>query len=252
MTDLHIHTTYCDGKNTPEEIVVEAIKKGIECIGFSAHSYTFFDESYCMKKEDYEKYKKEINSLKDKYAQKIKILCGIEQDFYSNMPIDDFDYAIGSVHYIKKCGQYIPIDENADILLEAAEKYYGSDMISLAVDYFETVAKLQKNIDIIGHFDLISKFNENECLFSEKDERYVIAYKKAIDSLVSLNVPFEVNTGAISRGYKTTAYPGIEQLKYIKEKNGKTILSSDSHSKNTLCFGFDNEMIKLKNLGFEI
>ena len=47
-TDLHVHTTYCDGKNTPEEVVLSAIEKGVERLGFSGHAYTSFDESYCM------------------------------------------------------------------------------------------------------------------------------------------------------------------------------------------------------------
>ena len=28
--DLHMHTTFCDGKNTPEEMVLSAIDKGLE------------------------------------------------------------------------------------------------------------------------------------------------------------------------------------------------------------------------------
>ena len=36
--DLHVHTTFSDGKNTPEEIVLEAIRRGMDTIGFSDHS----------------------------------------------------------------------------------------------------------------------------------------------------------------------------------------------------------------------
>lgn len=252
MTDLHVHTTYCDGKDAPEDVVLSAIEKGMECVGFSAHSYTFFDKSYCMKKEDYPKYKKEIASLKEKYKNKIKILCGIEQDIYSDMPVDGFDYVIGSVHYLKKASEYIPIDENKDILLFAAKKFYNGDMLSLAEDYFKTIASLPKNTDIIGHFDLISKFNENNALFDETDERYIKAYRSAIDSLLPRNIPFEVNTGAISRGYKTSAYPSFKQLEFIKKNGGSIILSSDSHTKNTLCFNFSEETEILKKAGFEM
>lgn len=31
--NLHIHTTYVDGKDSPEEMVVEAIQKGFDIIG---------------------------------------------------------------------------------------------------------------------------------------------------------------------------------------------------------------------------
>ena len=35
--NLHTHSTFCDGKNTPEEMVRAAIAKGFDAIGFSSH-----------------------------------------------------------------------------------------------------------------------------------------------------------------------------------------------------------------------
>ena len=238
LTDLHVHTTYCDGLDTPEDMVIAAIEKDMECIGFSAHSYTFFDESYCMKKEKIENYKREINSLKEKYKGKIKILCGIEQDFYSTESISGYDYVIGSVHYLKVNGEYFPVDENAEIFVDAAKKYYGGDFYKMADDYYNTVAKI-KGADIIGHIDIITKFNEGNCLFDERDERYVRSYKKVIDILLKQNIPFEINTGVVARGYKTVPYPNKDILDYIKQNGGKTILSSDAHDKDGLMFGFE-------------
>ena len=46
--DLHTHTSFCDGKNSPEEMVRSAVEKGFDVLGFSGHSYTPFDETYCM------------------------------------------------------------------------------------------------------------------------------------------------------------------------------------------------------------
>ncbi|HAL63160.1 MAG: histidinol-phosphatase [Firmicutes bacterium] len=236
LRDLHVHTTYCDGINTPEEMVLAAIQKGMECLGFSAHSYTFFDQSYCMTKAD--DYKHEIARLKEKYKDKIKILCGVEQDFYSEEPTDGYDYVIGSVHYIKIDKNYIPVDESAQILIDAANKYFGGDFYKLADTYYKTVAQI-KNADIIGHFDLITKFNEDFCLFDENDERYEKSYKDALDALLRQDVYFEINTGAISRGYKKAPYPSKNILDYIKSGGGKTILSSDSHSIDGLLFQFE-------------
>lgn len=238
FSDFHIHTTYCDGSDSAENIVKEAINKNIKRIGFSGHSYTFFDESYCMTESGTKEYKAEIARLKEKYKDKIEILCGVEQDYYSKAPTDGYDYVIGSVHYLKADGEYFPIDESADILLAAAKKHYGGDIYALAEDYFETVSHI-KGADIIGHFDLITKFNEVQKLFDEKNERYVAAYKKAVDTLLIQNVPFEINTGAISRGYRTAPYPSTDIVRYIRENGGRTILSSDSHQKETLCFEFE-------------
>lgn len=236
--DLHCHTNFCDGKNSPEEMVLSAIEKNMECIGFSGHSYTFFDESYCMSIEKTKEYKSEIARLKLKYKGKIKILCGIEQDFYSDMPTDEYDYVIGSVHYLKVNDKYIPVDDGKEVLQKAVKLYYDGDFYKMAEDYFDTVSKIE-NADIIGHFDLIAKFNENNRFFDENNERYEKAYKKAVDELVSRNICFEINTGAISRGIRTTPYPNKSIYEYIKKCGGQFILSSDAHSTDTLLFDFD-------------
>ena len=55
----------------------------------------------------------------------------------------------------------------------------------------------------------------------------------------SLGVPFEINTGAISRGYQDNPYPSETVIKMIKERGGKFILNSDSHSVDTIAFEFD-------------
>lgn len=238
LFDLHVHTTYCDGKNKPEELVLEAIRKNMVKIGFSVHSYTYFDESYCIKKEKIQAYKDEISYLKEKYKGKIEVLCGIEQDFYSNEPTDGYDYVIGSVHYLKIGNEFIPIDESADALADAVKRYYNGDFYSIAEDYFCTARKIE-NAQIIGHFDLITKFNEGFCLFDERNKRYEEAYRQAIDTLIKQDVFFEINTGAISRGYKSVPYPSKDILDYIRKNGGRTILSSDCHEKSTLMFDFD-------------
>ena len=38
MFDLHMHTIWSDGTNTAEEMVQEAIRKGLETVGISDHS----------------------------------------------------------------------------------------------------------------------------------------------------------------------------------------------------------------------
>ena len=50
--DLHIHSSYCDGNDTVEEIIKHAISLKMETVGILAHSYTQFDEEPCIKEED--------------------------------------------------------------------------------------------------------------------------------------------------------------------------------------------------------
>ena len=160
-SNYHTHTRFCDGKNSPEEIVREAIRLGCPELGFSGHSYTFFDESYCMSQAGTQEYIAVIRALQKKYRDKINILLGAEQDYYSNAPTGEYDYVIGSVHYVKKDGCYLPVDEGKEIQQENVRKFYNGDFYGFIEDYYETVADLYRKTrcQIVGHFDLIKKFN---------------------------------------------------------------------------------------------
>ena len=247
LSDFHVHTTFSDGNNTPEEMVNAAINAGMKAIGFSDHSYTFYDERYCMKKKNIESYIETVNALKEKYAGKIEIRCGIEQDMYSDCPTDRYDYVIGSAHYVKYGDEYPSIDasfKRADGLTcvhAAAAKYENGDLYAIAEKYFETVSHIveKTNCDIIGHFDLVSKFNEKYNLFDESSARYRDAAAAAADILIKTGRPFEINMGAMARGIKTQPYPSDFLYNYIKEHGGKFILSSDAHEIKNLCFNFD-------------
>lgn len=248
--DLHIHTIFSDGKNSPEEMVLGAIKKGLTTIGFSDHSHSPFDTGYCMGKDKVGEYVSEIRNLKEKYRNEIEVLCGIEQDYYSDIVSQDLDYVIGSVHYIKKNEEFIPADNTAQHLINAVKKHFDGDIYALVEEYYHLVADVveKTNADIIGHFDLITKFSEKEPLFDTNHPRYISAWKKAVDKLLCFDVPFEINTGAISRGYRTTAYPNEDIRNYIKENGGKFILSSDSHCVDTIAFDFQNPIYHKINL----
>jgi len=237
--DLHVHTNFSDGKNSPEEVVLAAIEKGLTRLGFSDHSYTFFDESYCIPRRRIAEYADTIAALKEKYADKIEILCGIEQDYYSDEPSEGYDYVIGSVHYIKCGRKYIPVDETAEILKKAARRRFNGDIYALIEEYYRTVAQVveKTGADIIGHFDLITKFNEGGALFDESHPRYIAAWQSAAKKLLQSGKPFEINTGAISRGYRRAPYPAMPILSFILENGGSVIVSSDSHSADTLCYG---------------
>ena len=65
------------------------------------------------------------------------------------------------------------------------------------------------------------------------------AWQSAVDMLLPYDVPFEINTGAISRGYRSEPYPSREIIAYIREKGGRFILSSDAHSKENIGYGFE-------------
>ena len=59
LTNYHAHTNFCDGKESPEAMVREAIACGFQIFGFSAHSIHPFGEHphradyvYCREKTE--------------------------------------------------------------------------------------------------------------------------------------------------------------------------------------------------------
>ena len=82
--NLHTHTQFCDGKDSMEDMVLAAIDKGFETLGFSPHSYTPFCLDYCVR--DFSAVEREFARLKDKYGEKINLLLGVELDYYGEMP----------------------------------------------------------------------------------------------------------------------------------------------------------------------
>lgn len=253
--NLHSHTTFCDGKNSAEEMVVSAIDHGFDVFGFSGHSYTPFDESYCMSLAGTVEYRKEVERLAKKYERRIKILCGVEQDFFSDQSVRPYDYVIGSVHafYNKKYDKYIYADYDPKILEDACRLYYGGDFLALAEDYFEeeSLVVQKTGCNIIGHFDLITKFNEQSPMFDESHPRYTAAVDKALKRLISSGAVFEINTGAMSKGYRTTPYPSESILRKIRAGGGRVIISSDTHSADTVDFAFDDALRLAEIRGFE-
>ena len=239
--DLHTHTTYCDGKNTPEEMVLAALDKGLSCIGFSGHGYAPYDLDCCMTREGEAAYREEIAALREKYAGRIRILCGVERDYFSTEDASAYDYVIGSVHYIEKDGETLCVDNTPEISQAAVDEHFGGDWYAFCEAYFKTVSDVARKTkcNIIGHFDLVSKFNEKMHFFDEHHPRYVSAWRAAAGRLLETGVPFEINTGAMSRSWRTTAYPSAEMIDYIRARGGRLVLSSDSHRKQTLCFGFE-------------
>lgn len=247
--NLHNHSTFSDGDHTPEEIVLAAIEKNMLGIGFSDHSYTDFDPSYCMLPERFADYHRTIDTLKKKYAGQIEVFKGIELDYYSDVDPADFDYRIASVHYIIVDGVWYPIDHSEEDQRNCIEKAYGGDAIAMSRRYFEMLCEHVERCKptLVGHFDVITKFN----LLPEDSEEYRALARDALKRILKVCPYVELNTGGIARGFRTMPYPCDYLLETLRENGGEVMLGSDSHNKNNLIFGFDEAVRRLKNAGFD-
>ncbi len=252
--NLHTHTTYTDGKNTPEEIIEVALDRGFDSIGFSEHTFNKYSgASNQLTAEKTELYKREIASLKEKYRGRLDIFCGLEYEFYSEVPKEGYDYLIGSVHYLECNGGVFGFDRKLDDAVAYVQNNFGGDGLKFAEKYFETICRLPERgvFDIIGHFDLITKNNERGGFIDTSDKRYLNAGMEAIGALKGKIPFFEVNTGAIARGYRTAPYPQMEFLKEFKRCGFGAVISSDCHNKDFLDCYFSEARELLLAAGFK-
>ena len=249
LTNYHTHTHFCDGASAPEEIVLRAIEQGFSAIGFSGHGTTPFDLSYCM--TDTEAYIAEISRLKSAYGQKIQIYLGVEEDALALVDRSRFDYLIGSSHYLRVGDRYLSVDSGQEYFERCLSAFDG-DVTALARAYFGTLCDYlaSRKPDIVGHFDLITKYEETQPSILLSNPAYRAVAEHYIGIAADMDCLFEVNTGAMSRGIRTAPYPAEHLLTVLRKREAKIILSSDSHHADTLSFGFEELRAYLRDLGF--
>ena len=238
--NLHCHTTYDDGKNTPEEMVLAAEKAGLRSLGISIHGY-IPGEGWTATEENEKTHVEELYRLKEKYAGRFNVYCGIEYDIMGPRNFDGYEYIIGSAHVL---GDHLYADsscENAKLTIA----HFGSAE-SAAERYFANCASLAEipEISVVGHFDLLTKYDEQAHLYDSSAPRFREAAYAAREKLNGAEKIFEINTGAISRGYRTTPYPSPELLKQLQALGGRICVSSDAHDAENVacCFGMAEEL----------
>lgn len=245
--NFHMHTNLCDGKDSPEDMVLKAIELKMEHIGFSGH----FDPGVYM---DLPKYKKEIRALQEKYRDKIDILLGAEVDcVFDPETAYGCEYRIGSTHNMRlNDGNILSVDESPEVMEKLCTEYFGGDYYKLSKAYYELEATVVDVVkpDIIGHFDMVVKFNERMHFLDEGDKRYTGPAFEAMEHLSKYGIPFEINTAAFYRGVRPDFYPRTEFLKALRSFGGRIIISSDAHEKENIRGAFREAVDKAIECGF--
>lgn len=249
--NFHTHTTWCDGKDTPETVIKSAIEKGFSAIGFSSHAMlpeNFLD--WVLVPGKAEAYADEIRSLAVKYADTIKVYCGVEADYVPGGACPDRsvyasinpDYIIGSIHFVKAPdGASVAVDLSPEDLFKGIKEHFEGSVEVYIRTYFaqerEMVAKF--DFDVVGHPDLVRKFNVKNPYFDECAPWYVEELVKTADAISKSGKIVEVNTGAISRGWMDDAYPSSVFRALLRERGVKFILNSDAHAAGAIDCAFD-------------
>ena len=250
LGDYHTHSTLDDGKSTLAQMAAAAYDMGLTHFGFSGHSYESGALDFCLPKENVPIYLKTARKLQKTYQGRMEVFVGMELDYFGENP-GGLDYVIGSVHCVKQGAVACYVDESAKASQRAVDQYFGGDWYRYTDAYYDLVADLPRKTGCqwIGHFDLVTKFNEQVHTIDEDSPRYLRRALEVMEYLVKQGVAFEVNTGAIARGYRTTPYPG-GMLRQLREFGGEIIFSSDCHNAPQMCFGFDRLVELAQAAGF--
>lgn len=251
LSNAHTHTIWCDGSNTAEEMILAAIQRGFVSLGFSIHSWTPY-EPCGVTPEKEQLYRQELLVLREKYRGQLEILIGVERDSFAGRDFPEFDYHLDSVHVIEAGGEHCFVDWSREKTDRAINEIFGGDPLAYCRAYYRSVAEncAKSEALFIGHIDLVAKFNEGNRLFDESDPRYLSMAYEAAECAVQRGIPLEMNTGAITRGYRTSPYPALPILKFIREKGGQIIINSDAHSTDGVDTAFDTCVEMAQSCGF--
>ena len=247
LANFHTHTRFCDGSDTPEDVVRQALKLGFRHLGFSGH----MDPDIRM---DIQAYFAEIRRLQKEYADRIEILCGVELDnVYDPHCADGAEYLIGSTHFLDVQSETpMSVDSSEAHMRCLAEEFFGGDYYQLSKAYYDLEARVfdRLHCTFVGHFDLVTRFNDSMHFLDEEDPRYRGPALEAMEYLVSEGVPFEINCGAVNRGRKKELYPNMFLLKNLREMGGEILISSDAHQKELLNGAFEQAADAAVRCGF--
>jgi len=251
--NLHTHTVFDDGTATVMAMAQAALDAGLKSLGFSGHSTLPYRDNWEMKPGQMPAYLAAVAEAKEAFRGRLAIYSGLELDSVSELPEEPLDYVIGSIHHIIKDGQYLSIDYKPAVSRDILDTHFHGDKNAMAEAYFAQYEAIAKNprVDIVGHFDLLSKFDEVSDLFDSGSPVYRNAAMAAMETLLAADKIFEVNTGAMSRGYRTLPYPSKFLLRELHARGGRVLVTSDSHATNTLTHAFDTVEDLLISVGFK-
>ncbi len=244
--DYHIHTPLCGhAVGEPEEYVEQALKVGLEEIGFADHAplVTHEEPKYTMNASQLPIYHEMIQRVQKKYKN-ITIKIGLEADYAPGfekktkaiLSAYPYDYIIGSVHFIDAWAFDDP-DEKT--------QWQDKDVNAVYRDYFKLLRASAESglFDIIGHADLVKKFGHRPSHdMTEEVEATARVFKSA-------GVALEINTSGLRKPVGEI-YPSLQILK-IYQKNGVPItFSSDAHDPKDVGKDFDKAYDLAKGAGY--
>ncbi len=222
--NYHMHTARCGHAiGTDREYVEAAIRLGIETLGFSDHTpQNWPSVGIRMECDQLEEYVESVLRLKDEYRSEIRILLGLEVEYYRE-DFDEwqkmvepypFDYFLLGQHYIGR--------ERTEHRRSDKPSSSRTDL-TLYVDQVLEALRTGKFL-YLAHPDLLHYQDLNDPFYESEMTRLCQAAKE-------MNIPLEINLLGI---WDHRWYPNPNFWQIAGKVGNDVILGADAHQPYSL------------------
>jgi histidinol-phosphatase (PHP family) len=253
MIDYHTHHDRCGHAiGNLRQYVEHAIQIGVTQLGLSDHMPLIHldPEHYlpevAMSLRELSNYVEECYNLKAEYKHQLDIRVGLEADYIEGFEREveqllsqfEWDYVIGSVHFIGPNSNWDITDYR---MVHRWQEFHANDVYR---EYYEKVGKAASSglFDFIGHFDVIKRFGVS-CDANPTEWQFA-----ALDVIHKHDLALELNTA----GWQTKAaeqYPSRALIEACHQRGIPMTIGSDAHQPAHLTRDFGRAMTLLKECG---
>lgn len=257
LTDYHLHLRPDDEETPAERYFTEenvgryreaAAAAGIAELGVSEHVYRFRQALDLWRHPFWEEQAKDDLQAYCEFVRGVGLRLGIECDFIpgaedrtaSLLAEHDFDYVVGSVHFLGD----VAVDHPA---WDAWERQADPDRIWRR--YFDALAECARCglFDVLAHPDLVKVWGRGRPQ-PERDPRYF--YEPAVEAIAESGIAVEVSTAGLRKPV-AEIYPAPAFAEMCVEAGAAFSLSSDAHLPEQVGFGYGQAIEFLRQLGIE-
>ncbi len=256
LTDYHMHLRP-DGRDAlaedyfteanAERYRAAADERGIAELGVSEHVYRFtqvldvwahpFWVSHA--RDDLDAYCAFVRERTDlKLGIEADFVPGAEDRIANLLGARDFDYVIGSVHFVR--GGAVDMDDYS--VWDS-----GRSVEQIWRRYFETIGEAARSglFDVLAHPDLVKVWGAERPLPDGDLRRF---YELAIDGIAESGIAVEVSTAGLRKRVQEL-YPAPAFLRMCLEAGAPVALSSDAHRPQDIGADYDRALELLDSLG---
>lgn len=233
-----------------EAYVEKAIEAGLKELGFSDHLYLYWlpegdrDPELGMAEWELDFYVEDVERCRARYATDVTIRLSTEADFIPGheqtlervLARYDWDYVLGSVHFVDGWG----LDQSR--YLDGYERW---DVNALYARYFDLMGQAAETrfFDTMGHIDLVKKFGHRPTLDQAENHRTLA------ERFARAGVCVEVNTAGLRKPVAET-YPHPDLLRACHQAGVPVTFGSDAHAPEQVALDFATAARLMRAAGY--